>query len=239
MLKIMICDDEKDIVERIEKLVQKYAKDHEMVFDIETFSRGEDLLFAFEEEGDHPDIIFLDVYMDGINGIETAEKIREMSMHPLLIFLTTSKDFVFDAFDVRSFHYLIKQEADDARIREVLDAAVIEVEQKIDDMFECNFGASKRSIPYKNIHYFEIYRRIMRVHYNYEESFDFYETMDNLASNLEAKGFLRIHRSYLVNMKHITLFETQSVRLSNGETLPIGKAYTKQVKEVFQSYLHD
>lgn len=77
----------------------------------------------------------------------------------------------------------------------------------------------------------------MRVHYNNDEYFDFYETMDNLAEQLEEKAFVRVHRSFLVNLRHIVLFKNQLIRLSNGVELPLGKAYQVQVKESFNEFV--
>ena len=184
-----------------------------------------------------PDIIFLDIFMDKMNGIEVAQKIREMGIESHIIFLTTSSDFVFEAFDVRSFNYLVKQDTDEARFRDVLSSAITMVEKKATNFFTCSMGAETRNIPISEIVYFEIYRRVMRVYFNGDQYFDFYETMDQLSTDLESQGFIRVHRSYLVNMAHVVLFEKQHISLTNSAKLAIGRAYQSDIRSRFNSFL--
>lgn len=99
-MTIAICDDEKIICSQVEKLV----KNQEPNCDIKLFDSGEELL---KEQGKF-DIIFLDIQMDGINGIETARILRNKKEETILIFITGIKEYVFEAFDVSAFHYLLK-----------------------------------------------------------------------------------------------------------------------------------
>lgn len=237
MINIHLCDDDVEVIENYRYLIKKYAMSRSLDVHLQSFSRGEDLIFDLEGNVSTPDIIILDIFMDAMNGIETAKKIRSMGCNAQIIFLTTSSDFVFEAFDVSSFNYLVKGDTSDERFREVLGKAITTVEKKIPDFFNCSFGSESRKILFRDITHFEIYRRVMRVHFNQNETFDFYETMDHLSETLVEKGFVRVHRSYLVNLKHIALFKNQAIRLSNGEELPMGKAYQEDVKEAFNQYV--
>ncbi|CAM4240713.1 LytR/AlgR family response regulator transcription factor [Erysipelothrix aquatica] len=239
MITVYLCDDDIEIIESYSALIKRYSKARMLELKLETFHRGEDLLFHLDGFTDAPDIILLDIYMDALNGIETAKRIRERNVDAQIIFLTTSSEFVFDAFDVRSFNYLVKQDTSDARFEEVFNNAISLVEKKATDFFDCSFGSESRRIALKDISHFEIYRRVMRVHYNTNETFDFYETMDSLTEKLAGKGFVRVHRSYLVNLKHIVMFKNQTIRLSNAEELPLGKAYQVSVKDAFNAFVSD
>lgn len=99
MIRIAIVDDEKVIKEQIKKLIEKKHTDCE----IDTYGTGEDLLKADSVY----DIIFLDIQMDGMNGIDTARALRQKADNTVLIFITGVKEYVFDAFDVAAFHYLM------------------------------------------------------------------------------------------------------------------------------------
>ncbi|QIK69769.1 response regulator transcription factor [Erysipelothrix sp. HDW6C] len=239
MINIYLCDDDQDIIDQYRYLIKRYAMSRSLDINLEVFYRGEELLFHLEDHLGSPDIIFMDIFMDDMNGIETARRLRDMGINAQIVFLTTSSDFVFEAFDVRSFNYLIKQDTDEERFREVLSKVITHVEKRAPDFFDCSFGAESRRIPYKDITHFEIYRRVMRVHYNGDEYFDFYETMDNLAVSLEEKGFVRVHRSFLVNLRHIVLFKNQAIRLTSEIELPLGKAYQVQVKEAFNEFVSE
>ena len=121
MIRIAIVDDEKVIREQIKKLIEK--KQTESVID--TYCSGEEFLRA----GRGYDIVFLDIQMDGINGIDTAKALRQKAEDTVLIFVTGVKEYVFDAFDVGAFHYLIKP-LEEIKFSSVYDRALLEVGKK-------------------------------------------------------------------------------------------------------------
>ena len=112
-----ICDDEKILCDQLEKWIKKQAPD----CDLALFTSGEALL---REKKDF-DIIFLDIRMEGIDGIETAKRLRSRRAETILIFITGIKEHVFDAFDVSAFHYLLKP-VDEEKFAEVFARAAAE-----------------------------------------------------------------------------------------------------------------
>jgi len=235
MINIYICDDNEITIEKGKSLFKKYSTNTQVDLQVRSFKRAEDMLFYMEDAYEIPHIIYLDIFMDELNGMETAKKLRNKNYEGEIIFLTTSPDYVFDAFDVRSFHYLVKQNIDEQRFYEILDEVIHKVYETDEDFFECTMGAELRRIPLADILYFEIFRRVVSVYYK-NEKFEFYNTMEALEDQLKDKGFVRIHRSYLVNMKHIRMFKTNSLVVSNDKQIPIGKTYQKKVEEKFSSY---
>ena len=110
-MRIAICDDEKNIRELIGNKVAKQYPDAKIVF----FSSGEELLLSEEKI----DILFLDIQMNGKNGMETARQLRKKDKKIIIIFVTAIEDYVFQAFDVGAFHYLVKP-IEDAKFADVL-----------------------------------------------------------------------------------------------------------------------
>ena len=121
MIRIAIVDDEKVIREQIMKLIEKKQMDCV----VDTYSSGEEVL----GNGKNYDIAFLDIQMAGMNGIDTARALRQKSEDMVLIFITGVKEYVFEAFDVAAFHYLIKP-IEENKFWEVCDRAVLEVTKK-------------------------------------------------------------------------------------------------------------
>lgn len=120
-MKIAICDDEKIICDQIEKLVKRQAPDCDTML----FGSGEELLRA----DNIFDILFLDIQMEGINGIEAAKILRDKKKVSILIFITGIKEYVFDAFDVSAFHYLLKL-VEEKKFSEVFARALTKVRRK-------------------------------------------------------------------------------------------------------------
>lgn len=104
MINIAVCDDEKCMSEKIEKLVEDFFRKKNTNISVSEYSSGEELL----KSNERIDILFLDIGMRGMDGIETARKLRECRFHGFLIFITVLKEMVFQSFEVQPFDYLVK-----------------------------------------------------------------------------------------------------------------------------------
>ena len=121
MLRIAVCDDEPQIVKQLTDLVMQCAPDCELT----CYAHGEELLEAQKTF----DLIFLDIQMKPLNGMETAKRIRSLDEGVLIVFITAWKEYVFDAFDVGAFHYLLKP-VQLQKLREILQRAQRETDRK-------------------------------------------------------------------------------------------------------------
>jgi len=234
-----MCDDDPEARAQYARLIKKVAKKNKVEITISYFNSGEELLFYLADSPNQADIIYLDILMNNLNGLDTAKRLRELECNSEIIFLTTSEDYVFDAYDISPIHYLMKSNITTAKFEEVFIRATTLVSKKENDMFLCESGKNniRKVIPFKEISFFEIWKRIVTVHYNGGESFDFYSTMEQLENQLLHKGFIRIHRSYIVNMSYISQFQQNTLFLKTGENIPIGATYMKQMKQVFIDYI--
>ena len=143
-----------------------------------------------------PDIVLLDVAMDGMDGMETAKKLRELS-DMLLIFVTGIKEQVFQAFDVGAFHYLLKP-VEKEKLLSVMERAIAEVEKAKNRQRYMLIKVSDgyRRLNLSEILYAESDGRKVILHTR-QEKLEFYEKMEELEKRL-GEGFYRCHRSYLV-----------------------------------------
>lgn len=135
-MRIAVCDDEKEIREMLEeKIIRYYPKAV-----ISLYSSGEELLLA----GSRPDILLMDIRMAGKNGMETAKEFRKACKDTIIIFVTALEEYVFCAFDVGAFHYLVKP-FDDKKFEEVLRNAVKALEER-ESRKSDNNGGKKRDL---------------------------------------------------------------------------------------------
>lgn len=230
-MNIAICDDEKIVRQQIKGLIEKQKAD----CNLELYETGEELLAA----GKHFDVVFLDIQMEGINGIDTARALREQNEETVLIFITGIKEYVFDAFDVAAFHYLLKP-IEENKFMEVFDRAVKEAEKRKEKGQKQLFIKTRQrniTLEQKNILYIENRGRKAEIH-TVDETIEIYAAMIELEKQLGGE-FYRCHRGYLVNMAYITEYSNDSIRLSDGESIYLAKEkYNEFVKE-YMRYLRN
>lgn len=174
------------------------------------------------------DIIYIGVN-NNFNGMALAKSIRKAGNNALIIFFTRFKDAVFDAFDVEAFHYLVNGKISVSKFDEVFRKAVSISESRTQASIVLNCAGEQKKIPISQIYYFEVFNRIVTVHYR-EGTFEFYSTLSKLEDSLVRRGFVRIHRAYLVSERYIATVKRQEITLTNGTKLPVGGKYINNIE---------
>ncbi len=226
MLKIAVCEDEQVIRESIaEKINIRYPNSQ-----IVQYEKGTQLL----QEADEIDIVFLDIHLEDLNGLEVARKIREKDRDITIIFITAYDEYVYDAFDVRAFQYLVKP-IDSMKFHKVLQSAVenIHVKSRKEEPFTMiKKGHSTFKIYHHQIYYAEVFGRKIKLHTG-----DGIQEFNGKLADLEegmGSDFYRIHRSYLVNLNHISSYDATKVILDQGQQLVIAQ---KKYADFVRAYL--
>lgn len=236
MLDIVLCDDDPAVLAQCRERLDLLAKKHDIALQLRGFASAEQLLFALEESPLQPDILYLDVQMGGQTGIEAAKRLRAAGCRAQIIFLTNAREYVFESFDAAPLQYLLKGELTDAKFAEVFLRAAKLAAQTPDELFEWMHGAQRQTLPLREIVYFEVRKRIITLHVAADAQ-DFYSSMEELEERLTPRGFVRTHRAYLVNVAHIRRLGQEELLLSTGETLPLGRTYSKGVRETLSRFL--
>jgi DNA-binding LytR/AlgR family response regulator len=237
MITIFVCDDEASEIEKYNKRLNSLAKKHGEQISLLSFDSGEKLIRYFDFSRNWPNIIYLDILMKEIDGIETAKYIRKLGCEASIVFLTSYGDYVYDSFEISPIQYLLKTEFSTEKFEKVFLRAVTNVKKCSARMFKCVYGNSIKMIPTGEILFFEIIKRIVTVHYGKNEKFNYYITLAELEEQTEGLNFFRVHRSYIVNMRYITNFKSKSLTLSNGVEIPIGVTYMDKLKQAFSAYI--
>ncbi len=217
MLSIAVCDDE--IIEccNMEKRIKKIIEEMKIPCIIRQFRSGGELLQALESF----DIVFLDIMMQEMDGMKTAQLFRRKASDKILIFVSSSREYVFEAYDVEAFQYLLKP-VEDRKLKSVLQKAVLKTERRSQEFIIVSSQRQKKKLFLDDIYYFEIKGRIVDAH-GPEGIFTYYEQMGELENKLQDKGFFRCHKSYLVNLKYVDGYNRQEAILENGERIVIAK----------------
>ena len=209
MLRIAICDDEIEITKQLEKMVKQCIPDCE----VWCYTCGDELLGAQKQF----DIIFLDIQMKGLDGINAAKKLRGMDEDVIIIFITAWKEYVFDAFDVAAFHYLLKP-VQLKKLQEILNRAEREIIKKANVHKSQLFVKTREKsliLDTNDILFLENALRKIAIHTK-KGIVVVYGTMSEFVQKLGSE-FYRSHRGYLVNMAHIAEYDTETIYMDNGE----------------------
>ncbi|MDE7250641.1 MAG: LytTR family DNA-binding domain-containing protein [Lachnospiraceae bacterium] len=229
MLSIAVCDDEVIECCNMARKIKDVLQDMKIPCIIRQFQSGRELLQASESF----DIVFLDIIMHDLDGMKTAQIFREKVSDKILIFVSSSREYVFDAYDVEAFQYLLKP-VDDRKLKNVLQKAVLKTESCSQEFIIVSRERQKKKLFLDDIYYFEIKGRIVDVH-GPEGIFTYYEQIGELENKLRDKGFFRCHRGYLINLKYVDGYNRQEVIMENGENIVIAKRrYDEFVQEVLK-----
>lgn len=247
-LNIAICDDEETIRVYIKKLIERQSKDCRIM----EFSSGEELLrFWQTKDCGQIDILFLDISMDGVDGMEIAEQIRNWKEEreeplwgslPLLIFVTGYPEYMPKAFSVNAFQYLVKpideKEFENAFAQALRECRYLDTKKNVEPReILVRTGSITRSVPVDDIYYIESSNRkiilVMR-----DEEIGCYGQIGGMERELQ-EGFFRIHRGYLVNMKYVESYSRTEVRMKNGGRLLISKYKYQNFVKAYLEYISE
>ena len=219
MIKIAICDDEANIRDYLSSLIGAQSCPCEIV---EYASAGDCL-------ADHReiDLLFLDIELapSCLDGMELARKIRERATmtQPVIIFVTGYERYVFDAFDVGAFQYLLKP-VDEEKFAQVFSRAVAQIaiaKEKPGRVLTLQSANTSKTVPLDSIYYIESSNHKVELHLK-DGEFACYAKIGDLELELQDQ-FFRIHKGYLVNLSYVAGYSKRSVTLTNGEWLLLSK----------------
>lgn len=233
MLQIAICDDEQFYREKIKYLLEKYLRKQELTYTIHIFLSGEEFLEQCENNIRF-DIVFLDISMEKVNGIEAAARIRSFHIDTYVVFVTAFMDYALEGYKVNAVRYLMKDTLDQS-IEECMTAVLHRMKVA---QVTFSFLEGEKRLYTDNILYVES-KGHKSVFYYMEPgivTYQIYKKLDEVEKMLDGFWFLRIHKSYLVNMKHIRKISNYAVYLDDGEVLPVPRFRFQTVKETFVAY---
>lgn len=230
---IAICDDEKFYREKIQKLLENYLKEHDLSYEIQLFSSGEEFLQESENKVKF-DIVFMDINMSSLDGIQTAMQMRSFHSRTYIVLITAFIHYALEGYKVNAVRYIMKDTLDTA-MGECMDAILQKMQLK---QVTFSFVEGEKRLYTDNILYVESQKHKSIFVYMDESliTYQIYERLDVIEEKLSGYGFLRIHKSYLVNMKHIYKISNYMAYLDTGEELPVPHLKYRKVKEEFVAF---
>ncbi|MDU5491415.1 MAG: LytTR family DNA-binding domain-containing protein [Clostridium perfringens] len=231
MLKICLCDNDKNILNCYSKKVTDLLNNIYFTFKLETFTSGESLIFKLEDDPNKFDIIIIDIIMKGIDGIETSKILRNYGYEGIIIFLTSSKEFAFDSFKVEPFNYILKNSKNN-RFDNIFLKAAKKVHKKSRKNIINLSKPQNKIIDLDTIIYMETLSKKVLFHKLSGEIEEVNCSFKDIIENVERYGLFRCHKSYIVNINYVKTFNKLECKLYNDVIIPLGRKYSKEFRNI-------
>lgn len=233
MIKIAVCDDVAEDRDALYELI-----DGTELFgntEYTSFDSGGALVDAISR-GAEFDIVFLDVQMKGINGIETGKQIYALNPKTVIIFVTNYPEYAIEAFECYAFHYVLKNERPEKFYEVIAKAHKRYVRSHSHYVVKCKEGPV--SIRLSDLYCVE-YQDKHVVFYTEDKCYKMRSTMGVIEKDLAEFGFVRVHQGYIVNLSKIQRFMKTDILLTNGQTVMLSTRKRTEVIEMHRKYIEE
>jgi len=234
-LNVVLCDDTEKDASSLRLLVEQYYNEINCQVTIMVYKSGDAMLEDLTSNViSDVKIAFLDIYMPGSNGIETAKKIRETDKDMVIIFTTTSTAHGLDSFSVYALQYLLKP-VDYLTVKEVLTKCTEKYADSL-SFIEVLSDRLNVRVYFKDIMYIECFDTALFIH-TPAEIIKTFLPLSELEKQLKGSGFIRSQRSYIVNLRYVDDMVANDFILENGKAIPIRRSDRQVIKQAYLDYL--
>ena len=226
-MKIAVCDDENLFVK---KIYQYLWEQHDCA--VECFTSPLELLEKYRE-GKRYDVLFLDIIMESLNGIELAKKIREYDGRTLIVFLTVALEYAPAGYEVDAFRYLLKPVTE----KDLIDTMrAIREKLAVSRILRIRTPECELLVHTDELHYLEADNKDCILYYM-GDKITVHKSLSELENQLSATCFFRVHRKYLVNLARVREFDDKKLTLDCGRTLPLSRRRSTEFCSMLNKYI--
>lgn len=231
-MRIAICDDNMNHINIIENYIHDLRKTS---IECDAYQSGEELIRSFRDGEEQYDVIFLDMEMEQLNGIETANYIREIDEHVIIVFVTSHTEYMRESFKCAPFRFLVKP-VDDEEFKTVF----YDISKKLSKqrkVFAFTENKAKIRLYCDDIIYCESQDHWIWIHTK-DKVYKICKSLTELHGQLDKEMFCRVHKSYIINFLYIKSIKDNDAELYHcDKTIAISRSYKKEVLEEYTNFL--
>lgn len=234
-MKVAICDDEKFHRDYIQKMLAEYRTPDGQRIGIDIFNNAIELISAMKQN--NYNALFLDVIMPAFSGLDAARDIRLDNSGIPIVFLTSSPEFAVESYRVRAFDYLMKP-VNSGDLFKTLDRIFALTKTQVKEYLTITHSKGSFVLPYDQLEFVEINNRVLSFHtvdgeiQSIAGRLSDYEKMI-----LDIPQFIKVHRSYIINMSNMKSFNKSSFTTVTGEVIPVSRNIAREVQDKYLNYL--
>ncbi len=234
MLYVAICDDDKPMLDFLNKKIGEDLAENDMHCDISSFLSGREFLECHEKRPF--DVVFLDILMPDIDGFEAAKQVRRISRDTYIIFITTESSLVYDSFDFQPFYFIPKNKLNvtEKKLNEVIKKLALHITANEKVVIEGAYN-NKKIVSPNEILFIKSSLNNVEYHFSDGTKYTVRGKLSDILPGLNAYIFARTHNRFVVNMNHIDNvdYPNMELRLISGEVIGISRAYKKEFDEAY------
>lgn len=216
---IYICEDQENDLLMLKHHLDTFAREKLFHYDLQSFSTGDELIKNYKQAAAKPALLFLDIYMDGQNGMETAKQLRDMGYTGGIIFTTASTEHAMDSYEVNALYYLQKP-YDHRHFINAMERCG-GLFRQVQQNFTFTVRQRKITIPYADIVFFETGRHTVILH-TLSDTVTFSESLTNIIASFRGTdSFLPVGKSYLINLNHVSGTLNNDLMMADGSVVQI------------------
>ena len=230
VIKIAVVEDEETQAEYVRCKLQDYANEKSIRVALTCVKSAEEFLFKYTQAGVF-DIIFLDICMTGMNGMELAKSIRKFDREVLIVFLTGVSDYVFEGYEIGAVRYLIKP-VDDLKLEDTLNACIEEVKMRAGDFVTFKYLGENLKISRGDIIYIFVDGHYVKM-ITKTQTYEWKESLSNVFERLDKERFVMANRSSIVNLEYVCRITREECVLETGDKIPVSRGAYAPLNEAF------
>lgn len=232
-IRIAIVEDETEQFEYVKKLLIQWSERCGESISVTHVTCAEEYLINYNQP-DTFDMLFLDVYMKQMNGMELAKEIRKYDREVQMVFLTGVSDYVFEGYEIGAVRYLLKPIGQD-KMAETMEVCLEKLKQKSDDYISFKYQGELIRLLRSDIFYVEVYGHYLRM-VTKSDTYEWKDSLQSMRSKLDERRFVEANRSVIVNMEYVNKITREECVLENGTVIHVSKGAYKGLNEAFMKY---